>query len=121
MLNSEESEARKFLRHLPYEEGFHFFTGVGKYTGETANGLETFAEEIAVIEEASIRFHVQRDDFQKWIRNTIGDEVLAERISQVDRQLPADNLRKELSRIVQTRIIELTHHLLQGRQKHHHS
>ena len=120
MINSDEPEAGKLLRHVPYNEGFHFFTDIGKYTGETSNGLEAFAKDIMVIEEASIRFHIQRGDFQKWIGNTIGDKVLAERLGRVDPQLPVDNLRKELVKVVQTRIVELTHQLLQHRQKHHH-
>jgi hypothetical protein len=68
----------------------------------------------------SINFHIQRGDFQKWIKNTIGDSVLAKRISRIESTLPAEDLRKELLAIVQTRItalkMELPHHL-----RHSHS
>jgi hypothetical protein len=55
-------------------------------------------------------FHFQRQDFQKWLKNVVGDEELAKRIDQI-REWPAwssdENLRKELFKTVKSRIGEL--------------
>ena len=42
----DKSEAQTILRSVPYSRGFHFFTAVGNYTGETAIDLFAFYEEL---------------------------------------------------------------------------
>jgi hypothetical protein len=105
----------EILRIVPYEKGFHFYTASGNYTGETAMSLDAFEKKIQVVPAASVNFHLQRGDFQKWMSDTIGDEELAKRVSLIGLTLPAEDLRKELLAIVQTRINELRrelpHHL----------
>jgi hypothetical protein len=100
---------------VPYEKGFHFYAASGSYTGETATSLDAFERKIQVVPAASVNFHLQRGDFQKWIEETLGDTELAKRISLIELTLPAEDLRKELLAIVQTRItalrMELPHHL----------
>jgi hypothetical protein len=70
---------------------------------------------IQIVPAASVNFHLQRGDFQKWIDDTLGDTELAKRISLIELKLSAEDLRKELLAIVQTRItalrMELPHHL----------
>ena len=58
------------------------------------------------IDIESIKFHFDRGDFQKWLRNTIGDEELAQTIDKLDK-IPEENLREKLADIVQKRISEL--------------
>jgi hypothetical protein len=105
----------EILRTVPYEKGFHFYTSSGNYTGETATSLHDFEMKIQVVPTASVNFHIQRGDFQKWVEDTLGDTELAKRISLIDLTLPAEELRKELLAIVQTRTtalrMELPHHL----------
>jgi hypothetical protein len=105
----------EILRTVPYEKGFHFYTAPGNYTGETAISLDDFERKIQVVPKASVTFHLQRGDFQKWIEETLGDTELAKRISLIELTLSEENLRKELRAIVQTRItalrMELPHHL----------
>jgi alpha-amylase len=72
----------EILRTVPYEEGFHFYTAHGSYSGETATGLDAFEKKIQVVPDASIRFHLQRGDFQKWIKDTLGDAELAKRAAR---------------------------------------
>ena len=95
------------LNTVPYEKGFHFFTEHGKYTGITACGTVEFAEKLEIIPIESVMFHFQRQDFQKWLRNTIGDEELAKRIDPIEAWSSDENLRKELFKTVHTRITEL--------------
>lgn len=105
----------EILRTVPHEKGFHFYTTPGNYTGITATSLHDFDKKIQVVPAESINFHLQRGDFQKWIKDTIGDTELAKRISLIESTLTTEDLRKELLAIVQTRMtalkMELPHHL----------
>jgi len=101
----------EILRTVPYENGFHFYTAPGKFTYETATSLESFEKKLQTVPADSLKFHLQRGDFQKWIKTTLGDEELAQRLNSVSLTLPAENLRKEMYAIVQTRITELKREL----------
>ncbi len=99
--------AQKILRPLSYIEGFHFFLPNGMYTGETAISLFTFSKEIESIDPESVRYHFQRNDFQNWIKSTLGDEELAERINKLELHTSDDNLRRELIELIEQRLKEL--------------
>jgi hypothetical protein len=105
--NISESKIRKILSTVPHDKGFHFFFGLDWNTGEMANNLETFGQKLEIINDASVMFHFLRNDFQNWIKTTVGDDVLAERINNISRQLSVEDLRNELVKIVQTRISQL--------------
>jgi alpha-amylase len=95
---------------VPYESGFHFFTDIGNYTGVTAISLFEFAEKLQTVPIESVMFHFQRGDFQKWIKNTLGDEKAAKRIDQLKKWSSwssNENLRKDLLKAVEKRLAEL--------------
>ncbi|MCW4002238.1 MAG: DUF5752 family protein [Candidatus Bathyarchaeota archaeon] len=103
-------KGQKLLGTVPYENGFHFFTELRKYTGVTATSLVEFAQKLQIIPVQSVTFHFQRQDFQNWFKNAIGDEELAKRIDQINERplwSSNENLRKEISKKVQNRIAEL--------------
>jgi len=77
-------------------------------TGMTASSAVEFAEKLQIIPLESVMFHFQRQDFQKWLKNTVGDEELAKRIDQIKAWASDENLRKELFKTVHNRINELT-------------
>jgi hypothetical protein len=105
----------EILRTVPYKKGFHFYTAPGHFIGETATSLDAFEKKLQVVPTGSVNFHLQRGDFQKWMRDTLGDDELAQRVSLIKLTLPVEDLRKELLAIVLTRITELRrelpHHL----------
>ncbi len=109
----------EILRTVPDEKGFHFNTAPASFTGETATSLDDFEKKLQIAPAESVSFHLQRDDFQKWIAGTIGDAELAKRISQIKLARPVEDLRKELLKIVKTRLTELWLKLPQH-SKHHH-
>jgi hypothetical protein len=74
----------------------------------TAVSLADFAEKLQKIEINSVLFHFPRGDFQSWIKSTLGDEELARKVSKVKSNLDAENLRKQLIKLVYKRIIELS-------------
>jgi len=63
-------KGQRLLGTVPHEKGFHFFTEPGKYTGVTATSLVEFAQKLQTIPVQSVTFHIQRQDFQKWLKNT---------------------------------------------------
>jgi hypothetical protein len=99
--------AQRILSPVSYDRGFHFFLPNGAYTGETAVTLCHFLRDLEHEDIQSVRFHLYRADFQKWIRGTLGDEELAQRIDRVDPKLPEETMRKQLVDVVQKRISEL--------------
>ena len=103
----EKPKKPKLLNTVPYENGFHFYTGLGNYTGVTATSIVELAEKLQIIIVQSITFHFQRQDFQKWLKNTVGDEELAKKLDQIKPGLQDESLRKELFKTVQNRIAEL--------------
>ena len=106
----EKQKNLNLLNTVKFENGFHFFTELGKFTGITATITVEFAEKLQTVPIQSVTFHFQRQDFQKWLKNTIGDEELAKRINQIKAGFQDENLRKALSTTVQNRIAELQQH-----------
>ena len=102
-----EKATQKILSPVPYAQGFHFFMPDGHYSGETAVSLCLFLRDLGSVDLQSIKFHFDRGDFQKWLRNTVGDEELAGIIDKLDKKIPEENLGKKLTEIVQKRISEL--------------
>ena len=102
----EKQKNLNLLNTVPIENGFHFFTELGKFTGITANSTVEFAEKLQIVPIQSVTFHFQRQDFQKWLKNTIGDEELSKRIDQIKAAgFQDENLRKALSTTVQNRTL----------------
>jgi hypothetical protein len=89
------------LATVPFENGFHFYTAMDNYTGITAINLNEFAAKLQIIPSESIAFHFQRKDFENWIRLTIKDSALAERISKTKAEQSTEDLRKEIFRTVE--------------------
>jgi predicted heme/steroid binding protein len=103
----DKATAQNTLRSVPFESGFHFATDIDKYTEETATNLFSFFEELRTIDLQSVKFHFQRRDFQKWIETTLGDKELSSRIDKTPSGLNGEEIRQELLKIVQQRLIEL--------------
>jgi hypothetical protein len=95
----------KILRMVP-EKKFYFATDIGEYTGDFANSLTEFVERLNNISLKSIEFHhyPRPPDFERWIRETIGDDNLANQISKINKSIIGAELRKTLQRIVKDRI-----------------
>jgi hypothetical protein len=97
----------KPLRTVPFESGFHFYTAIGKNTGITATNLSEFATKLQTIPIESIKFHFQRKDFQNWIKYTLKDAALAERISRLREAQSAEGLKKEILRTVEAVLLHI--------------
>ncbi len=107
MKSNAKPDMGKILSSVPREIGFHFSDEKFVYTGITALSLAEFALKMETVPVNSILFHYPRGDFQKWIQGTLGDEVLANRLSLIQSGLLGENLRMQILRIVKSRINEL--------------
>ena len=92
------------LRTVPFKNGFHFYTDIGNYTGITATSLSEFALKLQIIPKESVVFHFRRHDFQNWIKYTIKDAALAQRINNTKLEQTTEDLRKELVATVRASI-----------------
>jgi len=99
--------AKKILRTVPPSEAFYFFTGIGEYAGVYATSLDNFCNKIKLMELKSVLFHFDRQDFEKWIKGTIGDAILADKISKIKNSINREEYRTEIHRIVEQRLSQL--------------
>lgn len=107
MTNRSEQDSSTILRTVSNENGFHFNTPKGTYTGLTANSLEDFASKLKSIEEESVSYHYYHGDFQRWIDTTLGDRDFADTMCFLERGLSGNQLRAKLLKLLDKRITEL--------------
>lgn len=99
----------KYLRApLPENKRFYFNTPEGGHTGKSAANLWEFREALTDVPAASVRLHLQRGDFESWIRGTLHDEELARRLHKLTGHDMSDEaLRQTLQEIIVDRYEEL--------------
>ena len=64
------------LRTLTSDKAFYFYKAIGRPLGATPRSLGEFAAIVKGIDPASVRFHVERGDFESWFE-MLGDKSLA--------------------------------------------
>ena len=88
-----------------HDKAFHFHED-GVYINLSAHSLEELRDVLPLASDKSIIFHVACKHFERWIRFTIGDDKLADRISTFKGETAAI-LRSRLHDNVKQRISEL--------------
>jgi alpha-amylase len=100
--------AKRILRKVPAEKGFTFSNEFAEPTKWTVYSLKEFYTALEIVKLKSIRFHVERGDFEKWIRWVIGDYKLADRLAASEKsKITGDEIHERLLRLVGQRIREL--------------
>ena len=99
-------DAARILRIVGDKEAFYFYETFGKPTGDSARSLSDFLEKIKSVKLESLVFHLQRKDFQNWVRETLGDCELARKIGRIPSTYD-ENLRTKIQSTVENRIKEL--------------
>ena len=85
------------LKKVPKEKLFRFFTSVGEYTREDASSLEEFLEKVRVIDSKSLEFHLYRQEFEKWFKEVLNFEYLAEEMNKIKKlNLRGEQLRTQI-------------------------
>lgn len=93
---------------VPVEKGFHFFTDLRKPTGAFATSIFEFADQLKKVDLKSIEFHVQRNDFSKWLKEVIRDDWLGNEFGRLqEMKLTGDRLRSKVVDMTEKRCREL--------------
>jgi len=103
----DKAAVSRILRTVPGHEGFHFFKAPGDSTGKVSTSLADFVEKLRTVDIRSVNFHFPRQDFEKWLRDIIGDTELSRRVSRIRKETHGEKLRSEIIQIVKGRIDEL--------------
>ena len=103
----DKASITKLLRTVPKNEGLELFKAPGEFTGKIATSLSTLHDLLKTVDIRAINHHFKRREFEKWIRNNIGDEELARRFNRIDREAHGEKLRTQMTTLVKTRLDEL--------------
>jgi alpha-amylase len=107
-LERPEFMAKRVLRQLPIEKSFTFFYEFARPSQWTVHSLNEFYSALKTVDPKSIRFHVERGDFERWVRQVAGDDKLASKIASLsDKKLIGEKLRKRMLSVVGRRIEKL--------------
>ena len=100
-------EAANALRTVTPDKAFYFYGEIGQPLGATSRSLGEFATTVKGVDPPSIKFHVERGDFESWFK-MLGDKSLADQVAALrGRNLSPDALREKVSSIVRTRVDQL--------------
>jgi hypothetical protein len=103
----------KILRSVSMAQAFHFFTDIGKDTGKSATSLADFLEKLALVPLKSIEFHFGRGDFERWFRETLGDEYLAHEIGRIEKSVNREHALEGLRTAIHGTVENRLHYLKQ--------
>jgi len=95
-------EAVRLLRVVPPDRAFHYHED-GRYIGLSAHSLYELLQTIPMATKDSILFHMACRHLERWVRWTIGDRELADRIREVEADT-SDELIKKIASLVEERI-----------------
>ena len=95
------------MRITPDDKAFYFFWDIGRYTGISARSLEEFYEKISTAPPKSLEFHFVGGDFERWVREVLGDSHLADMIGSINGSLKDKKLRAMLKMKIRRRINQL--------------
>lgn len=100
------AQPSKTLRTVGDKEAFYFYEAIGKPTGETAKNLNDFQNKVKTVKAESLKFHLQRKDFQNWVAKILGDAKLARELARIP-ESNTDDARMIIAETVENRIKEL--------------
>ena len=101
----------KILGTVSHEKAFFFYEDIGKPTGDFAISLSDLCSKINTVDSKSLTFHLKRGDFENWIKETLGDPELPNRISKLKNLKTTwrtnKTMKKKLHTVVMERVAEL--------------
>ena len=100
-------QAAAILREVPAERSFHFYRGIDAPLNVSARSLNEFLERVKTVEPASLAFHSERQDFERWVA-MLGDNELSKRLKAVRAsRLHGEALRTRLYSATKSRVDQL--------------
>ena len=105
--NARRNAATNTLRTVAPDKAFSFYREVGQPLGLASRSLDELATAVEGVDPSSVRFHIERGDFENWLR-MLGDRPLADQVASLRGQhISPDELRRLLSSMIRTRIDRL--------------
>ena len=113
------THTRRIVRHIrhlnkylraPVQQSKQFYFHVPEgYDGvNSAANLWEFSRKLREVPLETIHYHIERQDFRRWVADVLHDHELANRIQKITRrQLEGEDLREELAATVDLRFEEL--------------
>jgi hypothetical protein len=96
------------LGPIPADKGFYFYLKENFFTGLLARSFMDFYEIIGIVDVESIEYHIHQGDFEKWIREVLGDDELADEIADLKlKDFSGEVLRDKLREVVGKKIQDL--------------
>ncbi len=103
----DREKAENILAYLPAEKSFHFYADIGKPLNFYATSLQDLCDKIFKIDVGSIKFHLNRGDFEGWFTE-LGDIELARKTLLFKEQKASEEeLPQKLHEIVKHRCEQL--------------
>jgi hypothetical protein len=101
----------RILGTVVYDKAFFFYADIAQPTGDYAVSLVDLCNKMNTTVPKSLAFHLKRRDFEKWIREVIGDSELADRIDKLKKLKTTwkndKTTRRKLCAAVENRVTEL--------------
>lgn len=99
----------KYLRApLPKQKQFYFHITEPYDGAVTAASLWEFSEAVPKLPVSTLIYHLERRDFERWLKDVLHDDVLSKRVRRIARRgLSGEVLRDEFSAAVSERFEEL--------------
>jgi hypothetical protein len=105
--NVRRNVATRALRTVTPDKAFVFYRELGQPLGAASGSLDEFATVVGGVDPVSIRFHIERGDFESWFK-MLGDRWLASQVAALrGKDISPDELRGMLSSMVRTRVDRL--------------
>jgi hypothetical protein len=102
-----KDEAARVLRTVAPDEAFYFYKGVQQPLGCSSKNLAEFSDMLKNIDPSSVKFHLEREDFESWFK-LLGDQSLASQVASFrGKNIYPDELREKVSSMVRTRVDQL--------------
>lgn len=92
------------LRKVSLNKAFSFYYEFARPTGIAARSLNELINAINIVDLRCLEFHLTRGDFERWIKEVIGDEETASKLKELaGKGIVGEKLRKEISTLLKNR------------------
>jgi len=85
------------LKQLPKDKAFHFYLGIDQPADIYASSVKAFYRIVETLEAGSLEFHLDRGDFENWLKTAVEDETMATEIAKLKLEgFRGDPLREQI-------------------------
>ena len=95
------------LRTVSVSNAFYFYTDIEQYTNRYSACLRDFCNTVQSIDVKSVEFHSKRGDFAAWIKGTLGDTELANKLNKIRKTAKGEELRTLILKALEARLAKL--------------